>query len=66
MSKIRKKRTARQVCMRIVFEKCKEERSVRPIALLFGEYRFGSRKQFKGTFVDYVKYCRRLGIGVEV
>lgn len=60
MKKIRKIKSARTVSMRIVFEKCKRQRSLKPISLLFCEYRFGSRGQFKGTLVDYVKLCRKL------
>ena len=66
MRKIRKTRSARRVSMRIVIEKCKQDRSLKPIEYLFGEYRFGSRGQFKGNLVDYVKYCRRLKIAVDL
>jgi len=66
MTKVRKTRNPLTVSLRIVYEKCKQDRSVRPVKYLFGEYRYGSRGQFKGSIVDYVKYCRRLRKGVEI
>lgn len=66
MSKVRRIRKPLTVSLRIIFEKCKQDRSVVPVKYLFGKYRYGSRQQFIGSFVDYVKYCRRLKKGVEI
>ena len=66
MSKIRKTRSARFVAWRIILFKCKQDKSVKPVKLMFGKYRYGSRNQFTGSLVDYVEHCRRLKIGVNV
>lgn len=62
-----REKTAVVIAVRIVCDRCIENRSLAPVRLLVrNDYPYGTRKQLKGNLVDYIKYCKRLNYAIAI